>query len=138
MKAERLITGEIVNPFYSHTDRRAERDAGRRYNVPQFLTLPKAEIVEDPDCWKLCLGEPPAMKPADDECRAKVLAAMGSVKRRAFLQNLTRQNMPEVRRQMGVSQLEWIDSMMETYSGEIDSLAANASQSATEVSHNEF
>lgn len=122
MKARRLVPGQIVNPFYSHDARRAARDRGEPYDVTPFLTLPKDEIVDDSDCWKLCIGDNAVMAPADDECRQAVLAAMGSEKRKKFLQNLKRQNMPEIRRQMSKAQAEWLDVMIESYGSEIDAL----------------
>ena len=122
MKATRLKVGEIVNPFYNVTAKAEAKARGQVYDVPPFLTLPIGELVEDPDCWKLCLGTDPVLKPADDECREKVLAAMGSEQRAKFLQNLKRQNHPDVRKQMGKTQLEWLDSMLETYGKEIDAL----------------
>lgn len=124
MKAKRLVPGEMVNPHFSNEAKRAHKERGEVYDVVPFLTLPAGEIVDDLDCWKLCLGEKPVMAPADDECRAKVLEAMGSTKRLAFLRNLARQNQPEVRKQMGKSQLEWLDSMIETYGAEIEALDA--------------
>lgn len=126
MKAKRVVSGQMVNPFFSNDERRKAKERDEVYDVVPFLTLPAGEIVDDPDCWKLCLGDRAVMTPADDECRDKVLAAMGSEKRLAFLRNLARQNQPEVRKQMGKSQLEWLDSMMETYSSEVEKLDAPA------------
>ena len=122
MKAKRLAPGQMVNPFFSNDAKRAAKDRGETYDVVPFLTLPAGEIVDDPECWKLCIGDRPVMTPADDECRQKVLDAMGSDKRQAFLRNLARQNQPEVRKQMGKSQLEWLDSMLETYGSEVAAL----------------
>lgn len=126
MKAKRLVPGQIVNPFFSNDAKRTAKERGEVYDVVPFLTLPAGEIVDDPDCWKLCLGDKAVMTPADDECRDKVLAAMGSEKRQAFLRNLARQNKPEVRKQMGKSQLEWLDLMMDTYGSEVENLDAPA------------
>lgn len=122
MKAERLAIGQIVNPYYSSTAKREAIARGEVYDAPQFLNLPVGEVVDDPDCWKLCLGGTPVMAPADDECRNKVLSAMGSDKRLAFLRNIRRQNHPDVRKQMGKAQTEWIDSMMEVYGKEVEAL----------------
>lgn len=130
MKATRIKVGQIVNPFFSHDARRRAAENGVPYDVKPFLDLPIGELVEEPDCWKLCIGDDPALKPADDECREKVLAVMGSEKRSKFLQNLKRQNQAEVRKQMGKSQLEWLDSMLETYSREVAALDAPAAPTA--------
>jgi hypothetical protein len=130
VKATRIKVGQIVNPFFSHDARRLAQQQGVAYDVKPFLDLPIGELVEDPDCWKLCIGDDPALKPADDECREKVLAVMGSEKRSKFLQNLKRQNQAEVRKQMGKSQLEWLDSMLETYGREVAALDAPAAPTA--------
>jgi len=124
MKAKRLKPGSIVNPYYSGDAKRAAKERGEVYDVTPFLTLPVGEVVDDPDCWKLCLGADPVMKPEDDECRDKVLAAMGSEQRLKLLHNLKRQDRPDVRKQMGKSQLEWLDSMLETYGKEVEALDA--------------
>jgi hypothetical protein len=124
MKAERTQAAQMVNPFYSAEDKRATIARGEEYDVPAFLDLPKGQIVDDPDCWKLCLGETPVMKPADSECREKVCEIMGSEKRTAFLRKLKAMNNPDVRKQMGKSQIEWLDSMLETYGGEVETLDA--------------
>lgn len=124
MKAKRLVDGEIVNPFFSHEKRREARANGQPYDVKPFLICPAGEIVDDADGWKLCVGDNAVMVPADDECRAAVLNAMTSTKRNAFLRNLQRQNQPEIRKQMGKAQLEWIDEMMKTYGGEVAALDA--------------
>jgi hypothetical protein len=122
MKAIRLVPGQMVNPFFSSGDRREAVSRSEAYDVPQFLTLPKGQDVDDPDCWKLCLGESPVMKPADDECRAKVFEIMGSEKRTAFLRRLKSMSHPDVRKQMSKAQVEWLDSMLETYGGEVETL----------------
>jgi hypothetical protein len=122
MKAKRVKPGQIVNPYYSAEARRETIARGKVYDVKPFLDLPIGEEVDDADCWKLCLGNDAPLQPADDECSAKVLDAMGSEKRLAFLRNLKRQDHPDVRRQMGKSQIEWLDSMLDTYGGEIAAL----------------
>lgn len=124
MKAKRLVPGQIVNPFYSNQAKADARAAGLPYDVAPFLTLPAGEIVDDPDCWKLCLGESPVMKPHDDECKDKVLEVMGSEKRTAFLRRLKSMSHPDVKKQMGKSQVEWLESMLEIYGGEVDALDA--------------
>lgn len=124
MKATRLKPGQMVNPYYSAEVKRAAKSRGEAYDIPAFLNLPVGETVDDPDCWKLCVGEDPVMKPADDECREKVLSVMSEPKRIAFLRNLQRQNQSEVRKQMPKGQIEWLDSMLETYGAEIDKLDA--------------
>lgn len=124
MKAERTQAAQMVNPFYSAEQRRDTIARGEKYDVPAFLDMPKGQIVEDPDCWKLCLGESPVMKPADSECREKVLQIMGSEKRTAFLRQLKSMSHPDVRKQMGKAQIEWLDSMLETYGGEVETLDA--------------
>lgn len=128
MKATRIKVGEIVNPFFSHDARRQAQAQGLSYDVKPFLSLPIGELVDDPECWKLCTGDDPALKPADDECREKVLQVMGSEKRLKFLTNLKRQNQPEVRKQMGKSQIEWLDSMLEIYGREVAALDAPAAK----------
>lgn len=122
MKAMRLVPGQVVNPFFSHDAKRTARERGETYDVTPFFVEPIGTVVEDSDCWKLCLGDRPVLKPADAECRAKVLEAMGNETRQKFLRNLARQNKPEVRKQMGKSQIEWLDSMMETYGTEVENL----------------
>lgn len=124
MKAKRLVEGEIVNPFFSHEKRREAISKGQPYDVKPFLKLPAGEIVDDPNCWRLCVGDNAVMVPVDDECRQAVLNAMQEPKRLAFLRNLARQNTPEIRRQMGKAQLEWIDEMMKSYGGEVEKLDA--------------
>jgi len=124
MKAERTQSAQMVNPFYSPSEKRDTIARGEKYEVPAFLDMPKGEIVDDPDCWKLCLGESPVMKPADAECREKVLLVMGSEKRTAFLRRLKSMSHPDVRKQMGKAQVEWLDSMLETYGGEVETLDA--------------
>jgi len=122
MKAKRLVDGKIVNPFFSYDKRKEARAKGQPYDVKPFLTVPAGEVVDDPDCWKLCVGENAVMVPVDDECKQAVLNAMNDTKRVAFLRNLQRQNHPDVRKQMGRSQVEWLDTMLEAYGKEVAAL----------------
>lgn len=122
MKAKRLVPGQIVNPHFSHSKRREAIEQGQPYDVVPFLNLPAGEIVDDPDCWKLCIGDETVMAPADEECRQAVLNALGSPRRKTFIDNLRRQNHPEVRKQMSKGQLEWLDSMLESFGKEVAEL----------------
>jgi hypothetical protein len=122
MKAKRLVDGKIVNPFFSYEKRKEARAKGQPYDVQKFLICPAGEVVDDPDCWTLCIGDDAVMVPVDEECRQAVLNAMTEPKRVAFLRNLQRQNTPEMRKQMGKGQLEWLDEMLKSYGGEVAAL----------------
>lgn len=122
MKAKRLVPADIRNPYFSFEKRREAMAAGKPYDTVPFLSLPVGEIVDDPDCWKLCIGDDAVMVPHDDECRAAVLAAMDSTKRLKFLQNIRAQNQPEVRKQMSKGQIEWLDEMLAAYGTEVEKL----------------
>jgi hypothetical protein len=122
MKAKRRVPGQILNPNFSSQAQQAASIAGLPYDIVPFLTLPVGEIVEDPDCWRLCLDVDAPLVPHDDECRQAVLTAMTSKTRRAFLDNLRRQNHPDVRRQMSKGQIEWLDEMIAVYGAEVTAL----------------
>jgi hypothetical protein len=122
MKAIRLVEGEIVNPLFSNADKAAAIARGEKYEVRQFLKLPKGEIVDDPECWRLCVGKGAPLAPADDECKERVLKVMSAADRKDFLQTLVRLNHPDVRKQQSKNQLEWLDMMVEIYSDEMDEL----------------
>lgn len=122
MKAKRLVPGEIGNPHYSEADKRAAKRNGVPYDTKPFLTLPVGEIVDDPDCWRLCVGSDPVMVPADDECKQAVLAKMNDAERKATLAKVIRLNHPDVRKQQTKEQLAWVDMMLEIYAQEIDEL----------------
>jgi hypothetical protein len=122
MKAKRLVEGEIVNPLFSNADKAAAIARGEKYEVRQFLKLPKGEIVDDPECWRLCVGKGAPLAPADDECKERVLKIMSAADRKDFLQTLVRLNHPDVRKQQSKNQLEWLDMMVEIYSDEMDEL----------------
>ena len=134
MKAKRLVEGQIVNQFFSHEKRREARSKGQRYDVKQFLTFPAGDIVDDPDCWKLCIGDNAVMVPFDDECRQTVLKAMSEPKRMAFLRNIKRQNTPELRKQMSKGHLEWLEDMLESYGIEAENLDAKPAQTGPDES----
>lgn len=122
MKAKRLVEGEIVNPSFSQADKADAQRRGEKYDVKPFLKLPKGEIIDDPECWRLCVGKGAPLAPADDECKERVLKIMSAEDRKDFLQTLVRLNHPEVRKQQSKSQLEWLDMMVEIYSDEMDEL----------------
>lgn len=122
MKAKRLFPAEMRNQYFSFERRREALAAGQPYDVQPFLILPAGEVVDDPDCWKLCIGDDAVMVPVDDECRAAVLAAMSAPKRLAFLRNIQLQNKPEIRKQATRGHLEWIDEMMAAYGKEVEAL----------------
>jgi len=122
MKAVRLVQGEIVNPLFSQAEKSEVIAAGGKYDVPQFLKLPKGEIIDDPECWRLCVGKGAPLAPADDECKERVLKVMSAADRKDMLGNLIRLNHPDVRKQQSKNQLEWLDMMVEIYSDEMDEL----------------
>lgn len=122
MKARRVLPGAMCNPFFSHAAKRAAREKNLPYTVPPLLTLPVGEQIDDPDCYKLCLGPNPPCVPDDRECAEAVLKAMTHPTRIAFLKNLQRQNHPDVRKQMPKAQIEWLDAMLELYGDEMERL----------------
>lgn len=122
MKAIRLVEGEIVNPLFSNAAKAEAIARGEKYEIRQFLKLPKGELIDDPECWRLCVGKGAPLAPADDECKAKVLSVMSAADRKDMLETLIRLNHPDVRKQQSKSQLEWLDMMVETYSDEMDEL----------------
>ncbi|MBL8819087.1 MAG: hypothetical protein JNL58_23865 [Planctomyces sp.] len=126
MKAKRTSPGQMVNPNYSASARQAAREASQPYDVKQFLNLHVGEIVDDPDCWRLCLPPNACMAPADDECADKVLQAMKSEKRVMFLRNLARMDQAEIRKQMSKGELEWLDEMLKYYSDEVAELQSKS------------
>lgn len=125
MRAKRRVPGQIANPHFSSQAQQEASMAGKPYDTVPFLTLPAGEIVDDPDCWRLCLDTDAPLVPYDDECRQAVLAAMNSKTRKAFLDNLRRQNHPEVRKQMSKGQIEWLDEMLQVYGAEVTAAEAS-------------
>jgi hypothetical protein len=119
MKAKTLAESQMVNPEYSSAEHEAARMRGDVYAVAQFLTIPAGELVDDPECWRLCVGSSPHMTPADDECKAKVLAVMEDPQRVAFLQKIKRLGQPTVRKQLKKKGLEWLKAMEEAYKDEL-------------------
>lgn len=126
MKAKRLTEGRIVNPLFSDADRRAAKAAGKIYDTPKFLTLPIGEIVEDKHCWRLCLGDRPAMVPADEECAAKVEAVMGDAGRKELLTKIRRLQHPDVRKQLGKADMAWLETMEEWHADELTAATPEA------------
>lgn len=122
MKAVRLKEGQIVNPLFSAEARREAKANRQSYDVPEFLALPVGEIVDDPDCWLLCIDSNPAMAPEDDECAAKVLAVMSSPARKEFLTRIKRLSHPDVKKQLSKGEQEWIEAMVEVYETELAAL----------------
>jgi hypothetical protein len=122
MKAVRLVEGDIVNPIFSHADKAEASRRGEKYDVKQFLKLPKGELIDDPECWRLCVGKGAPLAPADDECKERVLRVMSASDRKDMLQTLIRLNHPDVRKQQSKGQLDWLDMMEEIYSDEMDEL----------------
>jgi hypothetical protein len=121
MKAIRRKPGKIVNPLFSQADKRVAKAQGVPYETPEFLTVPKGELVDDPDCWMLCLGSDPDLQPADKECADVVLRKMTSTGRAAFLANVRRLAQPEVRKQLSKDDLKSLELWLELYGDEIQS-----------------
>ncbi len=88
MKAKRVTPAESPNPLYDATAARLARKKGEKYTEPENLQHAVDEIVDDPNCWRLCLGADPPLVPHDDECRKKVESFKNSPKRQKFLKGL--------------------------------------------------
>jgi hypothetical protein len=121
MKAIRRKPAKFVNPLFSQADKRAAKAQGVPYETPEFLTAPKGELVENPNCWMLCLGSDPELQPADKECARVVLRKMTSSGRAAFLANVRQLAQPSVRKQLSKDDLQSLELWLELYGDEIES-----------------
>lgn len=109
MKAVLLSDQEFVNPVYLAVP--------NRKGVKQILIRPAGEVIDDPDCWRLCaLG---VASPEDDECRAKVLAFMGSPARVAMLGKIKSLIASEGVQKLDAKTQKWLDQMKKSYAAEL-------------------
>lgn len=88
MKAKRIKPAESVNPLHDPMAAKLARKKGEKYTEPETLQHAVGEVVDDPNCWRLCLGSDPPLVPEDDECRKKVESFRNSPRRQKFLRGL--------------------------------------------------
>lgn len=83
------------------------------------MHLPAGEIIDHPDCWRLCSGPSPAASPYDKECSDKVLSVLGNPARVAYLAELQANTQPERLKQFSKGEQERLSFLSEQYAEEL-------------------
>lgn len=109
MQAVLLTDQETVNPIYL-----ASKD---RSGIKPILVIPAGEVIEDPDCWRLCVIG--AASPHDDECRARALKFTGNPARIALLGKIRALIAAEGVQQLDAKTKKWLDQMKMSYASEL-------------------
>ena len=96
MKAIRIVDALGPNPAFDKAAAKAAKAKGEKYPISPDVTYRAGEVIEDPDCWILCVLATPVCRPEDDECKEKVNAYLNHPSRKSELAKLKRMASPSV------------------------------------------
>lgn len=114
MKATTTEDLEMINPlWFSATD---------KTGIQERLPIPAGTVMDNPDAWMLVMLHKAV--PADDECKARVNAALTNPQRLAMLENVRRLRAADGVQQLDKKSKKWLDYMEKTYAAELDAVPA--------------
>lgn len=118
MRAKLLVTVMRRNPEYN---RRVNLDRVKQGlpQIPHMIEAKSGDIVDHPDCWRLCMGPEPLAAPADAECANRVLQELNSPARKVELEKI--RTMHAMRKDLTTQESrDYVDGLYGTYADEIN------------------
>ena len=119
MKSKLIKSVEMLNPLYDQLEAQKAKTRGESYDTPVVLTLPVDHILDGPDVWMQCMPDIGNAVPADEECAKTLAAKMNDSQRKETLALIRRLQQPDVRKQLGKSDLAWLQAMEEWHEDEL-------------------
>lgn len=111
MKAIRLVDAVGPNPAYDKAEAKAAKQRGENYDMPADITHKAGDIVDDPDCWILCVLPKPLCKPEDDQCKKKVHDYLSHPSRKTQLAKLKQMASPAVFQKLPKSMQSYVKTV---------------------------